>query len=138
MSLYNTLQQVFDGIWRHFVTLKNPQSIVNKDSALQPFECLYSGSGCAIGCLIPDKDVCKDWDIVSGNGTGIKEIFYLKPESYDLFFTTNLLTHLSELQNIHDIYTGDKESFTSYMEVELTKFAQENNLTLPVEAITTL
>lgn len=70
MRTYPTRQAVFDAVWDNFVVKKNPKS-----SGPNRPSCLYSGTGCAIGCLIDDKDLCKKMDkpdTTDGSGTAIR------------------------------------------------------------------
>ncbi len=127
MALYNTLQEVFNVVWNHFVVLKNPES-----RHPQTRMCLYAGTGCAIGCLVPDKEICNSWDCIGRICTVSRK----DKTNYREMFSENIdLKDLKQLQNIHDdaCYISIKD-ITLYMKQELTRFAQEHKLTIPAVA----
>ena len=120
-------QTILDLVWNHFVTNKNPRSF--------DFEkgCQYSGTGCAVGCLLP-KDVCQNWDSFVGP-TSIRNIAVTFTDSYRKYFgeSEDTLEFLRKLQSIHDDYTEPElfETFNDYMRYQLTEVANLFGLKIP-------
>ncbi len=103
MKKYTSKRQVFKKIWKHFIVDKNPIS-QNENG------CLYSKTGCAIGCLLlPYKKMRKKWDddstLASSNIDCVKRAF---PEDFWKIFEKRSfkskigIRFLRKLQVLHD------------------------------------
>jgi len=124
-------QTVFNHVWRHFVTLANPPSVKNEDD----YQCLYSGTGCAVGCLLPRR-VANRWDTFGD--TSITAIADYHHRSFTRYFAEELEYLLVDLQHIHDDYRRPHSrliqnyaTFSDYMREKLTGIAAEYGLEVP-------
>ena len=98
-----TRQQIIDKVWTHFVVNKNPRCI-NPTTRT----CSYSGTGCAVGCLIPRR-TARLWDNIEDSQ--ISNISGELHRSYSHFFdnTAHTLDLLAQLQQVHDTrYPADR------------------------------
>lgn len=138
---YNSLQEVFNGVWQHFVVEKQPQSIKIRPDGTP--KCLYGSCGCAIGCLIDDKALCEKLDhpgTIGDDGVDVftvfrrfreplEQIFLYVPKAKDRHVEIHTLRML---QGIHDNYCDwPPSNFTEYMREALTKFARTYKLEIP-------
>lgn len=96
-----TMKQILDNIYQHFVVDKSPKS-TKVDSQY----CLYSGSGCAIGCMV-DIDTAQAWDNYSDNSSidALRDRNVLNTAAY--FEGTDIQT-LRELQLAHDEFNPEE------------------------------
>ena len=86
-------KEIAERVWQHFFRERNPYSYNCVTDV-----CLYSGSGCAVGCLLTQEDADKlDSDNVS---TPISECF----KDLSNYFTADMLYFLEALQVWHDQY----------------------------------
>jgi hypothetical protein len=126
-------QTIFNHVWHHFVTAGNPPSIKSHDD----YQCVYSGTGCAVGCLLPRR-VANRWDTFED--TSITAIVDHHYRSFTKYFGTDesIEYFLIDLQHIHDDYvrpytkaSNGFASFTDYMTAKLTDVAADYGLEVP-------
>lgn len=91
-----TAQEIFDKVWRHFVTEENPPSF---DGA----QCRYrgpDGTRCTVGIFIPDAEYRMEFD---DNALGVRGLVrhFAPPSIVSLYEEHEEL--LCELQNAHDL-----------------------------------
>ncbi len=130
MALYDTIQQVFDKVWDHFVVNKGTQSKI--DSC-----CQYrgpDGARCAVGVCLPDDLYDAGME---GHRIGFIQINFA--DVYDKVFNGISSEDLSGLQHAHDAWGVDPltdESFAEHIERHLRSYASTHNLTIPEGATT--
>lgn len=118
MRTYNTLQEVFDGIWDHFITKGKP--VGRRPDGI----CIFADTGCAVGCLIDNKELCAKMD---GSFSGIAGYFHhphneLSAPLADIFIGIKTLAYkvedLAMLQAFHDIscISGNNQMSDNYPE----------------------
>jgi hypothetical protein len=103
---YNTKQEVFNKVWQHFVIDKNPKSV---DPITGHCKYYSESGGCAVGCLIDDDKVKKQWDALIGE-TSIGQVAHKYPEIIDNIIGPSIeITFLADLQKCHDAHFGEIE-----------------------------
>jgi hypothetical protein len=112
-------QQVFDKVWDHFITKKNPPSI--RDDG----RCVYrgpDGSKCAIGIFIPDEKYFPEMDVNSGHIPLLLD---------DIILNVSILY---EFRRAHDSSAHRPQpSFHEKMKLQLIAIAVKHRLTYPSE-----
>jgi hypothetical protein len=149
-------QEVFDRVWDHFITKKNPQSIDNPED----HSCLYrgpNGKKCAAGILIPDEkyspeledaSACPDILIDFKESFGGKVFLNWEKASKDpsdlyicrvaiiLKDIVENVQFVREMQLLHDSIYADSDSlFTQEFRHSMINFAERHNLTIPENSI---
>lgn len=81
MSIYKSNQEIINKIYKHFIMDKNPRCINQCGS------CCYSGTGCAIGCLLEREDSIL-WD-------NYGDIFTIPKNLYEKYFEESSINLLS-------------------------------------------
>lgn len=111
MTAQQARQVVFDRVWDHFVTKKNPRAVSKYED--RDDVCFYrtkEGNRCAIGLLIPDAEYRPEMDEPSLNG--LRQACDLSPtlrfieeacEAEASSGYTSGYTFLAGLQRCHDI-----------------------------------
>lgn len=122
-----TLQELFDANWQHFVVEKNPQS--KKDG-----RCMYGGTGCAIGCVMPDE-LKRFADRGFDDSSSIEALLEHPRSKAGRWVRNELPEKASNLQGIHDRYIdgygAHGRTFTEWMTDGLKEFAESNGLKIP-------
>lgn len=127
-KLPTTLQGFFDNAWQWAVVEQHPRCVCDGSGHV----CVYRGSDfnrCVIGASIPDADYHRSMEgkpvdqLLTEHfaGAGV-ELWCIQP--------------LRELQRIHDYYFAHDtaEEYLKYIRVELTRFANLHELTIPETA----
>lgn len=135
LQRYRSYQQVFDAVWTHFIVKGNPASLNAQG------RCCFSGTGCAIGCLIDDKALCKEMDfhngaiqykLTKGSGDFIPRLYamftFLGKED-----DANGISFLESLQSAHDVNSSyGPKHFHRNLRRSLAKVAKEQKLDIPL------
>lgn len=126
MSKKLTRQEIFDIVWKHFITDKNPFS-VNQDTN----SCRYRGPNdtkCAIGVLIPDNVYT---DRIEGEVISSDVLLDIKPFASWLIKTFHAedMRFLKALQEAHDAHSFN--SGYDGLHRQLTIIATKYNLIIP-------
>lgn len=113
-----TRQEIFDHVWKHFITEENPRSTSDRDTG----SCMYRGPGgrrCAAGLFIPD-------DKYSPRAEGRSIATVVKDLNLD--WTPEQLGIMRQMQSCHDGYASrDIDVFTK----RLRTSAELNGLEVP-------
>jgi hypothetical protein len=131
-----TNQEVFDKVWDHFITKKNPQSIdINSGT------CLYrgpQGERCAAGLFIPDEKYHVELEDASACPLDDFDPTNVKPEDRFQCRVAIILSEsvksprfLRKLQLLHD--HADSSDFTDSFRQELIDLAEKEYLSYPQE-----
>ena len=135
-----TNQEVFDKVWDHFITKKNPQSI-----DINSGRCYYrgpQGERCAAGLFIPDEKYHVELEHASACPEQFKSFLNgeISIDSIDkltcrvaliLVEIVEDIQFLRRLQLLHDY--APREFFTGNFRARLIDFAKNNKLTCPQE-----
>lgn len=117
MPRYNDRQEILNKVYNHFVIQKNPRC-VRPTSRSRINACCYSGTGCAIGCLLDHKDR-SEWDSL---GIYFSSITFNTYTPYQIlekiseYFNLEDYDFLRSLQRVHDrgLEFSIEESFDDY------------------------
>lgn len=116
-----TAQEIFDRVWRHFVTEGNPRSVNDGGG------CFYrnnSGGRCAVGLLIPDAEYSPDLD-THEDGTSVLQMLQRPTCPPSIAALREHAELLSELQYAHDNHHQHE------LAAALRCVAESNRLTVP-------
>lgn len=92
-----TRAEILDRVYQHFAVEGNPKCVVDK-------RCSYVATGCAIGCMMTMEDANE----VEGAGS-IVDIQIARPDIFNLYFVSDDIGILMELQVAHDRHFADPD-----------------------------
>lgn len=123
LTLETTEQEIFNTVWKHFVTDGNPRAVTAYEK-----RCLYrtnEGNACAVGIFLNDVTAKKFDNLGDISGGGIANCVRRFPEGLEAI-EKNIQFFVS-LQNCHD--NGEYGTF----EPKLVELAKERGLTVPMK-----
>jgi len=100
-------------VYQHFIVEGNPKGVDEQR------QCVYTGTGCAVGCMMTPKDASEVCGTVGGT------FFRRYRDIYDIYFTLECLCLLTDLQMAHD--RSNEETIVA----DLTECLKQHGFTLP-------